>query len=200
MTLADKYTSVRILFAPIFVVLYFLPDYFGVFTAVSGWIMLPLLCLAEFTDFLDGFYARKTNTVSDFGKLYDPFADVILHLTTFFCYVKDGYISIFILILLFYREFAMLFLRMAAVKKGVAIGARKGGKFKTVFYIATSFVCLIIESLKRIGVSLNNNEPILIVICCMSIICVCLSYGSFIDYIKCFMKIKNNSNISVDKK
>ncbi len=190
MTRADKFTTVRIAFAPIFLIIYILPELFPSTAFVTGCILLPLLCFAEFTDFLDGFYARKMNCVSDFGKLYDPFADVVLHLSCFFCYVHTGYMSFIILLLLFYRETCMLFLRMVAAKKGVAVGARKGGKLKTVLYIATSFVCLAVDSLVRCGVNITGYENVCkIVITSMSVLCVFASYISFVDYIHSFKSL-----------
>ncbi|MCR4939724.1 MAG: CDP-diacylglycerol--glycerol-3-phosphate 3-phosphatidyltransferase [Treponemataceae bacterium] len=190
MTKADKFTTVRLVFAPIFLIIYILPEWFPASGFITGCILLPLLCFAEFTDFLDGFYARKMNNVSDFGKLYDPFADVVLHLSSFFCYVHTGYMSFIVLLLLFYRETGMLFLRMVAAKKGVAVGARKGGKLKTVLYIATSFVCLAVDTLVRLGVNISGFESIsTIVITVMSILCVVASYVSFIDYLISFKSI-----------
>ena len=41
-------------------------------------IATPLLLLAGLSDYLDGFYARKYNVVSDFGKIIDPIADKLL--------------------------------------------------------------------------------------------------------------------------
>ena len=190
MTKADKFTTVRIAFAPIFLILYILPEWFPSAKVITGCLLLPLLCFAEFTDFLDGFYARKMNNVSDFGKLYDPFADVVLHLSTFFCYVHSGYFSFIVLLLLFYRETGMLFLRMVAAKKGVAVGARKGGKLKTVLYIATGFVCLTLDSLIRLGVEVNSFMRISsIVITLMSVLCVLASYISFTDYLISFKSL-----------
>jgi len=184
MTKADKFTTVRIAFAPIFLIIYILPEWIPTTRFFTGCILLPLLCFAEFTDFLDGFFARKLKNVSDFGKIYDPFADVVLHLSSFFCYVHTGYMSFIILILLFYRETGMLFLRMVAAKKGVAVGARKGGKLKTVLYIATSFVCLGIDTMGRLGINTESIVQICsIIIMVMSIICVLLSYISFVDYL-----------------
>ncbi|MBQ0003970.1 MAG: CDP-alcohol phosphatidyltransferase family protein, partial [Treponema sp.] len=81
MRLSDKFTLTRILLSPVFLALYIIPVFFPqfkTFSMITGWIMIPLLGFMEFTDFLDGFYARKTNAVSDFGKVFDPFADVFL--------------------------------------------------------------------------------------------------------------------------
>ena len=115
-------------------------------------IAIPCLLFAELTDFLDGFYARKNNEVSDFGKLFDPFADVILHLTTMICYMftfgsEGGYMYPVLFMLLMIREFSQNFLRMVAAKQGVAIAARKGGKLKTVVYIVSGFYALLNFSL-----------------------------------------------------
>ena len=41
-------------------------------------IAAPLLLLAGLSDYLDGFYARKYNVISNFGKIVDPIADKLL--------------------------------------------------------------------------------------------------------------------------
>lgn len=194
MKIADKFTLSRIVLSPVFYLLYFLPVWTKFSPTISVWILLPLLAFMEFTDFLDGFYARKTNAVSDFGKLFDPFADVLVHLTTFCCLVISGYMPGIIFILILYREFCMNFIRMMAIQKGVAIGARKGGKFKTVLYVITTFYCLIIESCARLEInvnmlmeSLNIGRIILIALCLIA------AYASFTDYLVHFWGLLKNS-------
>ena len=194
MKLSDKFTLTRIIFAPVFLALYIFPFYFPqfkAFSAFTGWFLIPFLALVEFTDFLDGFYARKTNAVSDFGKVFDPFADVILHITTLCSFTFTGYFNPICLILILYREFTMNFIRMVASKKGVAIAARKGGKLKTCFYIATGFVMLLVECAGRVGYPFAKDVRGVfdIVITVMSWMCVVLAYISFIDYIKSFASI-----------
>lgn len=194
MKLSDKFTLSRIIFSPVFLALYIFPHYFPqfkTFSTITGWILIPLLALVEFTDFLDGFYARKTNAVSDFGKVFDPFADVILHITTLCSFTFTGYFNPICLILILYREFTMNFIRMVASKKGVAIAARKGGKLKTCFYIATGFVMLLVECASRVGYPFGADVRAVfdIVITVMSWLCVVLAYISFIDYIKSFASI-----------
>lgn len=190
MKLSNKFTLVRIFFAPVFLILYLLPSYVNnpLFTNVTGWIMLPLLAFAEFTDFLDGYYARKRNEVSDFGKIFDPFADVFLHITILAAFAYTNYFNFICLILILYREFTMNFLRMVAAKKGVAIAARKGGKFKTCLYIFTGFVILFMVSASRIGMPLAGNVLAIFEtsVEVLSWLCVLASYVSFIDYVKSF--------------
>lgn len=187
MKIADIFTLIRIILAPVFLIIYFVPEWFGFGTVLSVWILLPLIIFAEFTDFLDGYFARKTNQVSDFGKLFDPFADVFLHLTVFFCYTISGYISPFIMLLFAYREFGMLFVRLLAAQKGVAIGARKGGKLKTVLYVVAGFFSLFLECAKRLGFTLPENLMYIGYI--FYIMGLVASYVSFIDYLVHFIPV-----------
>lgn len=154
--------------------------------------MIPLLAVFEFTDYLDGHYARKHGEVSDFGKLFDPFADVILNLTVFMCAVASGYMPIVLFALILYREFSQSFLRMIAVKHGIAIAAKKGGKFKTVFYIFSGFYFLAIESYLRLGLSIfstNFIEGCKIAAKVLFLLCVVFSWTSFVDYVKSFLPV-----------
>ena len=192
MKIADIFTLIRIVLAPVFLIIYFVPEWFGFGTVLSVWLLLPLIIFAEFTDFLDGYFARKTNQVSDFGKLFDPFADVFLHLTVFFCYTLSGYISPFIMLLFAYREFGMLFVRLLAAQKGVAIGARKGGKFKTVLYVVAGFFSLFLECAKRLGFSLPENLMYIGYI--FYIMGLIASYVSFIDYLVNFIPVIKKEN------
>ncbi|MCR4578754.1 MAG: CDP-diacylglycerol--glycerol-3-phosphate 3-phosphatidyltransferase [Treponema sp.] len=188
MKLSNKFTLTRVLFAPIFFLLYFIPIWTGKFAALSMYIAIPCLAFAEFTDYLDGHYARKHNEVSDFGKMFDPFADVVLHLTSFICFIKSynpeiSYIPLFVLMLIFIREFSQNFLRMVSAKKGVAIAARKGGKFKTVMYVVAEFYVVFLELLVR-----TDNVPacfdgLKLASLIIFVICVICSYASFIDYL-----------------
>ena len=193
MKLSNKFTLSRILLAPVFFILYFVPIWFGKFNELSMIIAIPLLAFMEFTDYLDGHYARKHNEVSDFGKLFDPFADVMVHLSTFVCFLFSvtgkGYMSPLILILILYREMSMTFIRMIATKKGIAIAARKGGKFKTVMYVVAGFYALFLETLVRFNVQLECFDVLRVVCTCLFVICLICSYASFIDYLKHFGKV-----------
>ena len=198
MKVSNRFTLARALFAPVFYVIFNLPVWLNSasLSFVSACAMIPLLVLFELTDYWDGHYARKYNEVSDFGKIFDPFADVILNLTVFACAVASGIMPMPLFILILYREFTQSFLRMAALKKGIAIAARKGGKVKTVFYIISCFFFLALESYTRFSFQfiLPETDAIikstaLYIVRGFFVLCVILSWGSFIDYIKSFYKI-----------
>ena len=155
--------------------------------------MFPLLAFMEFTDYLDGHYARKFNEVGDFGKLFDPFADVVVHLSTFVCFMFSvngiGYMPTVVFVFILYRELTMNFIRMIAVKKGVAIAARKGGKLKTVVYVISGFFALLLEALVRLNVVVEFFGVLRIISICLFVLCLILSYISFIDYLIHFSKL-----------
>ena len=199
MKTSNKFTITRIIFAPVFFLLYFVTIWTGLFPKLSIIIAIPLLCFAEFTDYLDGHYARKHNEVSDFGKLFDPFADVILHMTTFACLMfsanpeMTGYTPRFIFILIMYREMSQTFLRMVAAKQGIAIAARKGGKVKTVCYVVSGFYALFLEALVRFEYIPECFGVLKIICTCLFVISLVLSYASFTDYLIHFGKtLKQN--------
>lgn len=203
MKVSNRFTLARALFAPVFYLIFNLPVWLNshILGIISACIMIPLLAVAELTDYWDGHYARKNNEVSDFGKLFDPFADVILNLTVFICAVSAGYMPMVLFVLILYREFTQSFLRTIALKKGVAIAARKGGKLKTVFYIISGFFFLTLESYTRFAFPFIPEFVDTIIKTALRwstfslfIVCVCLSWGSFVDYIKSFYSLVKDSD------
>lgn len=200
MKTSNKFTVARVISSPVLFLIYFIPVWTkaepGSALAITSMaISIPLLALAELTDYFDGHYARLHNEVSDFGKMFDPFADVFLHLSMFTCFVFSGYMPVCFYIPILYREFSQNFLRMVAAKSGTAIAARKGGKVKTVFYVASCFVALAQETLVRTGLVevFGLNDLVMDIFRYVGYgffgVCVLLAYTSFIDYLKNFGKI-----------
>ena len=146
MTLADKVTSVRLVLAPLFFIVFV---YFNSFwTVIVLWI---IFIVSELTDLLDGMIARKRNEISDFGKLFDPFADTLTQLTYFLCFVMEGILHPFLLLAVLYREFGVLFLRNQLLSKGITLAASIWGKIKTITYIMAGALALAASSVMRLG-------------------------------------------------
>lgn len=118
-----------------------------------GWSFI-LFLIASLTDFLDGYLARKSNQVTDFGKLMDPLADKILvSAAMVLLAVGAGLpghdtlpvsapLPAWFVILVLFREFLVTGVRMLALAKQMVIAADFWGKLKTVVQIV--LVCLIL--------------------------------------------------------
>jgi CDP-diacylglycerol--glycerol-3-phosphate 3-phosphatidyltransferase len=146
MMLADKVTALRLFFAPCFFAVYL---FAGAWTVPALW---AIFCVTEITDLIDGKVARRRNETSDFGKLFDPFADTLVWLTFFLCFVTDRILPVIPFLIILYREFAILFLRNLMLRKGVAMGARRGGKIKAFAYMFTGIAALLASSVRRLEI------------------------------------------------
>ena len=154
MNLANKVTFLRIILAPAFFILYLLEELYFPWLQSQLWVMAILWLLfiiIECSDWMDGLIARRRNEVSDFGKLFDPFADTLVRMSYFLCFVYTRILPVIPLLIILFREFGILFLRILMMKKGIAMGARKGGKLKAVSYALTGLCCLISVTLLRLG-------------------------------------------------
>lgn len=141
MNLANKITMFRIFLLPIFV----LSCYFD----QSGISSLLIFLLGSFSDFLDGYVARKYNMITDFGKFIDPIADKILVLSAFIMFIERGFVEPWVVIVVLFRELLISGFRMLAAKKNISIAADIFGKLKT----TTQFFCVIFFFLTIILIS-----------------------------------------------
>jgi CDP-diacylglycerol--glycerol-3-phosphate 3-phosphatidyltransferase len=88
--------------------------------------------IAAFTDLADGYYARKWNQVTDFGKLMDPLADKIFVAGIMLMMVQYQLLPAWVAVVIVSREFLVTGLRMLALQEKTVIGADIWGKIKTV--------------------------------------------------------------------
>src|SRR5699024_9367544 len=94
-----------------------------------------LFLIASLTDFLDGYYARKYNLITNMGKFLDPLADKLLDSAAFILTVELNLVTAWIIILIISREFAITSFRLVASGEGIVLAASSMGKLKTVFQI-----------------------------------------------------------------
>lgn len=189
MQLANFFTASRIVLAPIFFLIYFLPNYSNVSYKVTLPILILLFAYMQFTDFLDGYVARKYNMVSDFGKLFDPFADVLANMAILFCFTLDKLLPPIFFLIILYREVSIVFVRMLAIKKGLVIGAKMLGKIKTVLYITVGGTSLFIEFCTVYGF---NGKDLMVILTILNIslyiLAVIFSLLSFYFYLMDYRK------------
>ncbi len=101
-----------------------------------------LFTLIAFTDFLDGWLARRLKSVSELGKVLDPLADKIL-LLILLPLVSMGVIKPFPVFIIFAREFAVMGLRVLAAKHKFSVAASFSGKLKTAITLPICGILLV---------------------------------------------------------
>ncbi|MEG0914688.1 MAG: CDP-alcohol phosphatidyltransferase family protein, partial [Christensenellaceae bacterium] len=87
-------TICRIILIPVFIAFYFtkMPDW-NIWAAI-------IFIVAAFTDWLDGYLARKHNQISDFGKLWDPIADKLLVLAALLLLMDWGNVGFIVVLII----------------------------------------------------------------------------------------------------
>ncbi|MHC5020120.1 MAG: CDP-diacylglycerol--glycerol-3-phosphate 3-phosphatidyltransferase [Planctomycetota bacterium] len=118
-------------------------------------IVFVLTVLIEVTDVLDGHLARKWKQVSDAGKFLDPLADSISRSTVFLCFLQAGYVPLWMVALVFYRESTISGLRIAGASQNVIIAARWSGKTKAILQAVFINVTILADMLRTTGVTVD---------------------------------------------
>lgn len=189
MNIPNRLTVLRLIMVPVFFISYLISlMQFPSAHVVSAVMMFICYAIAELSDLLDGKIARKYNLVTDLGKVMDPFADTLSHLTFFVCFMSRGIMPVWAFIIIMWREFSILFMRMLMMRTGKAMPANIWGKSKTVLYaIASIFSIIYIVASAFIAPGAWNGtyETILYVLFALSAVASLLS---FITYLSSVLK------------
>jgi CDP-diacylglycerol--glycerol-3-phosphate 3-phosphatidyltransferase len=180
LNLPNTLSLIRLLTAPVLVVLLFSPG--ERLSVIAGAVFL-LACL---TDWLDGYFARKMGIVTSFGKFLDPLADKLLIITVFIMLIPLGRIPAWMVALIVCRAIAVTGLRAVATDMGVVISASPLGKYKTIMQIAC-LVPLIIHY-PFFGIDFQFIGTVLLVIAFI------LTMVSGADYFRSFFKTNSLKN------
>ena len=141
LNLPNKLTLIRMFLAPIYLALMLIefPCHYIVALAVFA--------VASLTDMLDGKIARKNNLITVFGKLLDPLADKMLTTAALLAFMREGWCSIWIVMIVLTREFAVAGVRLIATAQGIVIPANYWGKAKTVSQMVFTIVIMLLAKL-----------------------------------------------------
>ena len=118
MTLPNKLTLLRIIMVPFFVAALLYRD--GT-DSLARWLSLALFLIASFTDFLDGYIARKYHLITNFGKFMDPLADKLLVCSALICFVALQDLNPWITLAVIAREFIISGFRLVAAERGIVL-------------------------------------------------------------------------------
>ncbi|MFH1778627.1 MAG: CDP-diacylglycerol--glycerol-3-phosphate 3-phosphatidyltransferase [Candidatus Omnitrophota bacterium] len=104
--------------------------------------------IACWTDYYDGYVARREKQITNFGKLMDPIADKILLLAAFLAFVELKLVPAWTVVVIVAREVTITGLRIFALGRGTVLQAEEAGKHKTVSQMIAIFTILTFLILK----------------------------------------------------
>ncbi len=130
MNLPNQLTVLRVLLIPLMVLFYYL-DPNKTTLNIWSYLVVGLFILASFTDFLDGYLARKLKLITVFGKFLDPLADKLLVMFALLMLLDMNWVPMWVVLVILTREFVVTGIRLIAVDRGNVIAASLLGKYKT---------------------------------------------------------------------
>ncbi len=104
--LANIFTCLRIVLIPVILLLVFAAS--AKETDAAHYWALGTFLFAAFTDFIDGQIARRTNTISEFGKVVDPLADRLLVISVLVALMWRRFMPLWMGLLIVGRDALML--------------------------------------------------------------------------------------------
>ena len=151
-------TLLRIGMIPVFVGIFYLPA-----NAVADngfpahWVNLTaagVFILASFTDWLDGYWARKYQQTSKFGAFLDPVADKLMVAAALIVLVELHRVGAVVALIIIGREIAISALRewMASIGKSANVAVAMVGKVKTAAQMVAIILLLWFDPLLGVDV------------------------------------------------
>ncbi|HLB33343.1 MAG: CDP-diacylglycerol--glycerol-3-phosphate 3-phosphatidyltransferase [Verrucomicrobia bacterium RIFCSPHIGHO2_12_FULL_41_10] len=126
----------------------------------SASIALVIFAIASFTDWLDGYVARRYHLYTNFGRLMDPLVDKILVAAAFICLIPLQAFPAWVVILIIARDFLITGLRLLAGEQGILLSAERLGKHKTAWQLITILFYLSLLSAREFSGNKIGNESI----------------------------------------
>lgn len=143
MTLPNQLTTLRILLVPVFMFLLLLDSPYMKLLGVIVFI------IASLTDIYDGYHARKYGLTSRLGAFLDPLADKFLITAAFLIYVWEGYLALWMVLLVALRDVVVTVLRVYAEWKDRPVVTSREAKYKTLTQNIFAYVIMLFILLKE---------------------------------------------------
>jgi CDP-diacylglycerol--glycerol-3-phosphate 3-phosphatidyltransferase len=143
LNLPNLLTWLRIVLIPLFLAIYFLPDYW--LSALGKNVgATALFAIAALTDWLDGYLARSLNQTSAFGAFLDPVADKLMVAAALILLVGLQRVDAIIAVIIIGREITISALRewMAKIGQSRNVAVSFIGKLKTTFQMVAILLLL----------------------------------------------------------
>jgi CDP-diacylglycerol--glycerol-3-phosphate 3-phosphatidyltransferase len=143
MTLPNQLTTLRIILVPVFVALLMQNDPYLKLVGVI------VFAIASITDAYDGYHARKYGEVTRLGAFLDPLADKFLITTAFLFYVWQGYLALWMVLLVAARDIIITLLRVYAEYRNRPVVTSREAKYKTLAQNLFAYVIMLFILLKE---------------------------------------------------
>ncbi|NLB77926.1 MAG: CDP-diacylglycerol--glycerol-3-phosphate 3-phosphatidyltransferase [Clostridiaceae bacterium] len=140
--------------------------------------------LAEITDVLDGFIARRYNLITKFGKIADPMADKMMQLSALFVFSIENMIPKIIPWLVLFKELFLLISGIYLIRKNIDMSSKWFGKL-------TSVVLFIAIMLVFFGVPRYITDIIFW-------ICLAMTLFAALMYIRNYFKQVKSTDLKID--
>ena len=187
MNLPNTLTLARIFLVPLLVVVlltrFEAQLIFGVPKEVIG---AAIFGLAAFTDWLDGYVARRRKQVTALGQLMDPLADKLLITAAFISLVQMGLAPAWMVMVILGRELGVTVLRSLVHARGVVIPASPLGKVKMVAEVVAILLLML------------SNQVWLFLVPGLIALWVVLAAAlwSAVDYYRRYNRVLSHSNVA----
>lgn len=100
---------------------------------------LALLVIAGLTDVFDGMVARRTNSITDFGRVADACIDRVLAVGCYVIFLSWGLVATWVVLVIVVREFVVSGMRSLADARGLKFQATIFGKTK---FLSQMIACI----------------------------------------------------------
>lgn len=148
------------------------------------WCALALMVIAESTDLVDGYVARSSDRVSNFGKILDPMADTIYHSSVFIAFVINGWMPVWMFAIIVWRDLTVSYLREIAETQSETLAARTSGKVKAVVQGVAQIVLVFMVAIYGI----DSFAPYSATAQGLLYIAVAVTFFSLCDYVNSAMR------------
>jgi CDP-diacylglycerol--glycerol-3-phosphate 3-phosphatidyltransferase len=137
LTIPNQLTILRILITPIFIFLFLKRTAFEQLSASA------IFLIASFTDWYDGWYARRFGVISRWGQFMDPLADKVVVISALVTFAILGYVFWWMVWIIIIRDVIITFNRIYALHNNKPIITHSVAKWKTATQMVTIFLILI---------------------------------------------------------
>ena len=147
-------TLFRIFMIPALVIVYLIPGPLG------HWLAVLIFYLAAITDYLDGWFARKLEATSEFGRMLDPIADKLMVVAVIIILIEFRDINgIHTLAagLIILREILISWFREYLTDRGVTLAVSHIAKFKTTIQMIALGILLLGEAGEMISPLIHDT-------------------------------------------